>query len=392
MATPSSTRLVAVESAALELQNWFTSLEPAPSALSPNVLSPNVLSPNVLSPNVLSPSALSPSVLSPSDPAPGVSAPAPNAANPSAAATVSPRPVALGTLTSVAPGSPPVVIAPSAVASPPLPRISPLGRVWGWLAPVWPVGLTLGCGLASLAGGMAWAEYRPLGTIPAATQVPVLEQGFRAVSAGWNALKGVSLEGIDRDLDRNPDRTGTLAANLDETDRQQLQQDLAQLQQEAHQLLDEVVALEQRLGVEPRGGSLDLRLESLQQILNPDLDRDRSTATLRVTLPSDALFGDGQAQLRPEAYRLLSTVISDLRRYPVAQVTIATHTDDIGDEAANRSLSFRQSRSLSQYLEDRLGSSYHWNPLGYGEAQALVDNSTNSNRQRNRRIEIEIKP
>ncbi|WP_353259409.1 OmpA family protein [Prochlorothrix hollandica] len=363
MATPSSTRLVAVESAALELQNWFTSLEPAPSALSP-------------------------SVLSPSDPAPGVSAPAPNAANPSAAATVSPRPVALGTLTSVAPGSPPVVIAPSAVASPPLPRISPLGRVWGWLAPVWPVGLTLGCGLASLAGGMAWAEYRPLGTIPAATQVPVLEQGFRAVSAGWNALKGGSLEGIDR----NPDRTGTLAANLEETDRQQLQQDLAQLQQEAHQLLDEVVALEQRLGVEPRGGSLDLRLESLQQILNPDLDRDRSTATLRVTLPSDALFGDGQAQLRPEAYRLLSTVISDLRRYPVAQVTIATHTDDIGDEAANRSLSFRQSRSLSQYLEDRLGSSYHWNPLGYGEAQALVDNSTNSNRQRNRRIEIEIKP
>lgn len=177
---------------------------------------------------------------------------------------------------------------------------------------------------------------------------------------------------------------------LSPSDRQGAEEELARLQQEVHQLREQVVALEQQLGLPGQGASLDVRLEHLQQALAP-----LPTApdpSVRVTLPSDVLFGDSEAQLRPDASRLLSSSISDLRRHSGAQVTIAAHTDDIGDPDTNLTLSLRQSRALAQYLENHLGSQYQWPPLGYGASQPLADNSTNSNRQRNRRIEIQITP
>ncbi|MEB3164533.1 MAG: OmpA family protein [Prochlorothrix sp.] len=254
--------------------------------------------------------------------------------------------------------------------------------------------VTLVCGLGAIGGGVALAEFglaqRPLQALNlsawavpgAATEVPLLERGLRQVQR-FQRSAGQWVGG----------GPGALPAEdlaLAPADRQTVEQELARLQQESHQILDQVVALEQQLGLDPQGGSLDLRLERLQDLLNPS--PGPVDPLVRMTLPSDALFGDSEAQLRPDAYRLLGPVIVDLRRYPGAQVTIAAHTDDIGATQTNLTLSLRQSRTLAQYLENHLGSQYRWNTLGYGESQPLVDNSTNSNRQRNRRLEIQITP
>lgn len=108
----------------------------------------------------------------------------------------------------------------------------------------------------------------------------------------------------------------------------------------------------------------------------------------RLTLPSDALFKDSQSVLRPGTESIFSNILVDLQRYEGATIRIAAHTDDLGEN--NQELSLRQAQAIQQYLSRALGGQYHWVILGYGNQVPLVENTTDTNRLRNRRIEITI--
>jgi len=53
-------------------------------------------------------------------------------------------------------------------------------------------------------------------------------------------------------------------------------------------------------------------------------------------------------------------------------------------------LSFARAEAVTRYLSNVLGEKYHWVAIGYGESRPSVDNSSDANRQRNRRIEVAI--
>ena len=65
-------------------------------------------------------------------------------------------------------------------------------------------------------------------------------------------------------------------------------------------------------------------------------------------------------------------------------------TDDAGEAADNRNVSLARAQAVVQYLSGVLGPKYHWVAIGYGESRPSVDNSSDTNRQRNRRIEVAI--
>jgi OmpA-OmpF porin, OOP family len=113
---------------------------------------------------------------------------------------------------------------------------------------------------------------------------------------------------------------------------------------------------------------------------------------LAVTLPSDVFFKDSQSALRPEAHLILNDIIRDLRKHPGATIRVAVHTDNIGELKYNQELSFRQAQAMKQYLASNLGNGYYWLVIGYGAAKPVVENTTDPNRQRNRRIEIAVDP
>jgi outer membrane protein OmpA-like peptidoglycan-associated protein len=204
------------------------------------------------------------------------------------------------------------------------------------------------------------------------TEPPFLEQAFRRSAQGWFILQHQPQIWYSQTLERLKAPKAQLPANFSEADRQNLE-----------------------TGIEGQDQPLEARLARLAQAEVATSQIADSFLVLqatpfRVTLPTDLLFEDGGATLIPQADTLLKTVVADLKHYPHATVNLATYTDNVGGAKANQDLSFRRSRAIAQYLKQQLGETYQWNILGYGEGSPLVDNSTNTNRQRNRRLEITL--
>jgi len=192
--------------------------------------------------------------------------------------------------------------------------------------------------------------------------------------------------------------TEPAATDLTPAQRQQLQADLSQLQVELDNLTLRTAVLEAQLDGKHPSLPLEQRLDRLAQAEAPTprggfaaswqalTNPDRFT----VTLPSDALFTPGESTLRSESLPILANISAELRRYSGATVQIAVHTDDLGTTAQNRELSLQQAQTIADYLGTVLGEQYRWVLVGYGESAPLTPNQTDSDRQRNRRLEIAI--
>lgn len=183
-------------------------------------------------------------------------------------------------------------------------------------------------------------------------------------------------------------------------ERQQLQNELTQLQAELQTLTQKSSE-----PLEERVQAIQKRIQTIQERLNaftaPKPPQETilvapATSTagnqLMVTLPSDALFGSDQQGLRSGSEGILNTIVADLQRYPKATIQVAAHTDNQGSAQSDRLRSYEQATAIKQYLSSKLGNDYRWITVGYGHSRPLADDSSPTNRQRNRRIEIVIQP
>jgi outer membrane protein OmpA-like peptidoglycan-associated protein len=73
-------------------------------------------------------------------------------------------------------------------------------------------------------------------------------------------------------------------------------------------------------------------------------------------------------------------------------LTVVGHTDDVGTNAYNQSLSERRALSVAQYLESKRVDALRLATAGKGETQPRSSNGTESGRQENRRVEIYVEP
>ena len=191
-------------------------------------------------------------------------------------------------------------------------------------------------------------------------------------------------------------------AQLTPAQRQQLQIELQQLQAQIKIVGDRATVLETQLGSSQSNEPLETRLQTLSQQLqatpvpvptetNPPVNASPSQSdALKLTLPTDILFQEGNSLLLPAASSILDKIITDLRNYPEATISIAAHTDDLGNAQDNRELSFKRALALEKYLAQAVGKKYRWIVVGYGNTHPLVVNNSEENRQRNRRVEISI--
>lgn len=136
------------------------------------------------------------------------------------------------------------------------------------------------------------------------------------------------------------------------------------------------------------------RVEATRALLS-ELDARRSGGDIVVDLPADVLFDFDKAVLRPDAEPALAKAAQLLGSYPTAIVTIAGHTDSKGDDAYNDALSERRAKAVA----DRLSTpSRQLDARGFGERQPVAANQRPDGaddpqgRQKNRRVEIRIKP
>lgn len=129
-----------------------------------------------------------------------------------------------------------------------------------------------------------------------------------------------------------------------------------------------------------------------QTAATPDTPNPGPSATASITLPSDALFRDTYATLRPEAASILDNVLAELETEGGATIRISVHTDSVGDAQDNRELSLRRAGAIAQYLSTALPEGYRWVIAGFGESRPIAPGEDDTSLQRNRRIELQIDP
>jgi outer membrane protein OmpA-like peptidoglycan-associated protein len=102
-------------------------------------------------------------------------------------------------------------------------------------------------------------------------------------------------------------------------------------------------------------------------------------------------FEFGKAVIRPESFPLLRDVAQVLRDNPgVKQVRVEGHTDDVGNDRKNLTLSQQRAESVRDFLVREGIDAARLAAKGYGETKPVATNKTDEGRAKNRRVEFVI--
>ena len=101
-------------------------------------------------------------------------------------------------------------------------------------------------------------------------------------------------------------------------------------------------------------------------------------------------FAFDSAVIRPDAQVILQTAADVLKENPGVRVRVTGHTDSIGTDAYNQSLSERRARSVADYLTSLGVSGSRLSTSGAGEREPVASNATDDGRAQNRRVELTV--
>lgn len=110
----------------------------------------------------------------------------------------------------------------------------------------------------------------------------------------------------------------------------------------------------------------------------------------KIEIKQTIYFQSGKAKIKPVSFPLLNEVGQALADNPSIKVRIEGHTDSRGSDSYNEKLSDGRAHSVRQYLMGRGIDEDRMVAKGYGEAQPIADNRTNTGRAQNRRVEFVI--
>lgn len=99
-------------------------------------------------------------------------------------------------------------------------------------------------------------------------------------------------------------------------------------------------------------------------------------------------FDTGKATLQAESYKTLNGVADILLKYPRYNLKIEGHTDNVGNNENNRILSDERAKSCYEFMVSRSLGKDRMTYKGFGETKPISDNSTESGRHENRRVEF----
>jgi outer membrane protein OmpA-like peptidoglycan-associated protein len=101
-------------------------------------------------------------------------------------------------------------------------------------------------------------------------------------------------------------------------------------------------------------------------------------------------FETGKAIIRATSYPSLDSLAALLIKKPDWKLSIAGHTDNVGADAANMTLSKNRSNAVKDYLNSRGVAAERFVVEWFGETKPIADNKTPAGRQTNRRVEMKV--
>ncbi len=165
------------------------------------------------------------------------------------------------------------------------------------------------------------------------------------------------------------------------------QQQEAQAQAEAAKARAEQQAAEQA-AAQAAAQTAQMR-EKLREQLNTVLQTQETARGLIVNM-SDVLFAFNKYELKPDAEIKLAKMAGILATYPNIKLQVEGYTDNIGSDDYNQKLSEQRAMAVQTFLMAQGVQPGNITAQGYGKSHPVADNSTNSGRAENRRVELVV--
>jgi outer membrane protein OmpA-like peptidoglycan-associated protein len=137
------------------------------------------------------------------------------------------------------------------------------------------------------------------------------------------------------------------------------------------------------------GHQMDQQAKELEQNI-PGAVVERVGEGIQVTFASGLLFDFDSDRIKADAATNLRNLASSLGKYPNSSLLIVGHTDAVGADSYNQSLSERRARSTAAYLTSQGVDLGRLRTMGLGETEPVAANDTDAGMQKNRRVEVAI--
>ncbi|MFC3712254.1 OmpA family protein [Sphingoaurantiacus capsulatus] len=113
---------------------------------------------------------------------------------------------------------------------------------------------------------------------------------------------------------------------------------------------------------------------------------------LQLNMPAGITFAFGQSTIQPQFQGTLNQVAQTLSQYNSTYIDVIGHTDSVGSDAANQTLSEQRAASVANYLSGQGVNRARIATSGMGESQPVASNDTEVGRAQNRRVNIRVVP
>lgn len=111
---------------------------------------------------------------------------------------------------------------------------------------------------------------------------------------------------------------------------------------------------------------------------------------LMLSVPTDWAFSPHSAKIGAALLPMLDALALSLSRQADVQLSIRAHTDNVGSDPQNNTLSLERARAVRDYLISRKVITPFIQAMGRGARDPLAPNDTPEGRSRNRRLEIMV--
>lgn len=141
------------------------------------------------------------------------------------------------------------------------------------------------------------------------------------------------------------------------------------------------------------GAVIGRRMDKQAEELRRDLENanvERVGEGIKVTFDAGILFPVNSAELQPAAKTEITQLAETLKKYPDTNIVIEGHTDNTGSREINQPLSERRARAVADYAASLGVDRSRMTTQGYAFDQPIADNTTETGRRQNRRVEIAI--
>jgi len=101
-------------------------------------------------------------------------------------------------------------------------------------------------------------------------------------------------------------------------------------------------------------------------------------------------FETNSFKLKDESKLELKKLQDFMVKYPTTKIEIEGYTDNVGSDAANKTLSENRAKAVMNYLIEKGINKDRLSSVGYGEKNPIADNNTEKGRKTNRRTEFKI--